>query len=178
MIFTEQEKRRSAIETVAEKMMIAARTAPKARGTDNLSICMVTGEDILKLAAELEKLGKEAGLDFFLRDSACVASSEAVVLIGTANKPLGLDCGYCGFPSCAAKCSASPMTPCIFNSNDLGIAVGSAVSVAADNRVDNRVMFSAGVAASSLGMLPECCYILAIPLSCSGKSRFFDRPAL
>ena len=175
MIITEQEKRRAVLEAVAEKMMAAARTAPKARGTDNLGIAMVTGEDISRLSAEMEKLGNENDLAFFIRDAACIAASEAVVLIGTANKALGLDCGYCGFPSCAEKCKISPGTPCIFNSNDLGIAVGSAVSVAADNRVDNRVMFSAGVAARALDMLPGCCYILAIPLSCSGKSNFFDR---
>ena len=100
MIITEQEKRRAVLEAVAEKMMAAARTAPKARGTDNLGIAMVTGEDISRLSAEMEKLGKENDLAFFIRDAACVAASEAVVLIGTANKALGLDCGYCGFPSC------------------------------------------------------------------------------
>lgn len=175
MIIDEKEKRRATLEAVAEKMMVAARTAPKARGTDNLHIATVTGEDLARLSAEMERIGEKTGQAFFVRDAGCVAASEAAVLIGTENKPLGLDCGYCGFPTCTIKCSDSPDTPCIFNSNDLGIAVGSAVSVAADNRVDNRVMFSAGVAARSLGMMPGACYILAIPLSCSGKSRFFDR---
>lgn len=175
MMINEQEQRRAALEAIAGKMMVAARTAPKARGTDNLHIATVTGKDIDRLSAEMARIGELDNLAFFVRDAGCVAASEAVVLIGTENKPLGLDCGYCGFPTCAEKCSASPKTPCIFNSNDLGIAVGSAVSVAADNRVDNRVMYSAGVAARALGMLPGCCHILAIPLSCSGKSHFFDR---
>jgi uncharacterized ferredoxin-like protein len=59
---------------------------------------------------------------------------------------------------------------------DLGIAVGSAVSVAADHRIDNRVMFSVGRAALKLGLLPDDvvnCY--GIPLSISSKSIFFDR---
>ena len=58
---------------------------------------------------------------------------------------------------------------------DLGIAVGSAVSVAADMRIDNRVMFSVGKAAQSMKLLGECTRIMGIPLSVSGKSPMFDR---
>ena len=65
------------------------------------------------------------------------------------------------------------------NLTDLGIAVGSAVSIAADCRVDNRVMFSAGMAAKNLKILPEdvkICY--GIPVSVSGKNPYFDRKPL
>jgi uncharacterized ferredoxin-like protein len=65
--------------------------------------------------------------------------------------------------------------PCFFNANDLGIAIGSATSLAADFRVDSRVMFSVGQAVLSLNLLPECSMVLALPLSVSGKSIFFDR---
>ena len=41
---------------------------------------------------------------------------------------------------------------CAFSVTDLGIAVGSAVSLAADNRMDNRVLFSAGKGAARMGM--------------------------
>lgn len=46
---------------------------------------------------------------------------------------------------------------------------------AADLRVDNRVMFSAGKAAPSIGLLAGCHSIYAIPLSVSSKNPFFDR---
>ena len=65
---------------------------------------------------------------------------------------------------------------CAFNVTDLGIAVGSAVSLAADNRMDNRVLFSAGKGAARMGLFGEevkVCY--GIPLSVSSKSVFFDR---
>ena len=43
-------------------------------------------------------------------------------------------------------------------------------------RVDNRVMFSVGRAARSLGLLgASVTLVLGIPLSVSGKSPFFDR---
>ena len=59
---------------------------------------------------------------------------------------------------------------------DLGIAIGSAVSVAEDARVDNRVMFSVGRSIMEMGILPENVKnIVGIPLSASGKSPYFDR---
>ena len=38
---------------------------------------------------------------------------------------------------------------------DLGIAVGSAVSIASDFRIDNRIMYSAGLVAIKTGLLPR-----------------------
>jgi len=59
---------------------------------------------------------------------------------------------------------------------DLGIAIGSAVSIAADLRVDNRVMYSVGKAALNVGILGDDVKIAyGIPLSISGKNPFFDR---
>lgn len=57
---------------------------------------------------------------------------------------------------------------------DLGIAVSSAVSVAAMDKVDNRVMFSIGKAAAEMGYAENVLW-LGIPLSVSGKNIFFDR---
>lgn len=64
---------------------------------------------------------------------------------------------------------------CAFDDVDLGIAIGSAVSVAADNRIDNRIMYSAGRAAMELEILgKKVINIQGIPLSVSGKNPFFD----
>lgn len=66
--------------------------------------------------------------------------------------------------------------PCAFNTGDLGIAIGSAVSIAADNRVDNRVMYTVGQAALEMGILgEEVTVAYAIPLSSASKSPYFDR---
>jgi uncharacterized ferredoxin-like protein len=45
----------------------------------------------------------------------------------------------------------------------------------ADHRIDSRVMFSVGLAAKELSMLPESSTVLAIVMSVSSKSVFFDR---
>ncbi len=69
-----------------------------------------------------------------------------------------------------------PNAPCAFNTGDLGIAVGSAVSIAADRRVDNRVMFSVGMAVKKLSLLGSDVQIVqGIVMSIKGKNIFFDR---
>ncbi len=68
-----------------------------------------------------------------------------------------------------------PEVPCAVNTVDVGIAIGSACSVAADHRVDSRVMFSVGCAAIELGMMPGCTSVYGIPISSTSKNPFFDR---
>lgn len=177
MMLKETDSRREQLFEVARQMMTAARTAPKACGIDELDIVALSEDDIKRLSDEMHVAGKELGRDFFHRDAENVANSDAVVLIGMHNTVRKLNCGLCGFEGCRDKAERAPLTPCSFIVTDLGIAVGSAVSVAADHRVDNRVMYSAGVAAQRLGMLEECMIIYAIPLSCTGKSIYFDRAA-
>lgn len=178
MIYKEEDIRENHILEVAKSIMIAARTAPKARGRDNLVIVTITKDDIIKLSDKTLKMYEENNQSFFLRDSQTILNAKAIVLIGTKSNPLELDCGLCGYPTCAEKIEKSNC-PCVFNSHDLGIAIGSATSIAADNRVDSRVMYSVGAAAKALGYFgKDIDFGFAIPLSVSGKSPFFDRPTL
>lgn len=175
IIFEEQTREQSVMDT-AKRMMTAARTAPKARGIDNLVIAVVDKDGIAKLSAETERLAKEEGApDFFLRDAGNIMNADAVVLVGTKIAECGVPfCGLCGFGDCAGK-NQHPSAPCAFNTGDLGIAIGSAAGIAADDRVDNRVMFSIGVAAVRLGLLPEARIVYGIPLAAKKKNPFFDR---
>jgi uncharacterized ferredoxin-like protein len=160
---------------VARKICIAARTAPKGKGTDNLETVVLTGTEKDEIAREMQRIGEETGVAFFIRDANCLRSAGALVLLGTKISTLGVsNCGFCGFKDCADNEKNQGI--CAFNTGDLGIAIGSAVSVAADNRVDNRVFFSAGRAAVNLKTLgPEVRIAYGIPLSVGGKSIFFDR---
>ena len=96
------------------------------------------------------------------------------MLIGAKPARAGLMvCGFCGFDSCASADASGAR--CAFNMIDLGIAVGSAVSVAADDRVDSRVLYSAGKAAQLMEYEDFDVVWLAIPIAAYGKSPFFDR---
>lgn len=172
MILNERDARHEHLLNVAKQIMTAARTAPKGKGIDIIETATITDEEITLLSEKLIQMAEETGLKFFLRDAENILSAEAIILIGTREQVQGLNCGHCGFPTCVAKPEG---VPCAINSIDLGIAIGSACATAADNRVDSRVMFSAGLAAQRLNWLIDCKSVMAIPISACSKSPFFDR---
>lgn len=172
MILNERDTRHEYLLTVAKQMMTAARTAPKGKGIDIIETATITEDDISILSEQMRKMYEKNGMKFFLRDADNILQAEAVVLIGTRSKNQGLNCAYCGFATCDEKPAT---TPCAINSIDLGIAIGSACAMAADLRVDSRVMFSAGSAAQSLNWLIDCKCVIAIPISATSKNPFFDR---
>ncbi len=174
---TEQDIRDEVVISVAHKMLVAAKTAPKGKGVDNIKAAVLTGDEIKNISDHLYRMEKEGRApDYFARDAGNLLKASALFIIGTRIEALGVSpCGNCGFKNCAEK-NRHPDTPCSFNTGDLGIAIGSAVSVAMDNRIDNRVMFTVGIAAREMGLLgKDVKVIYGIPLASESKNPFFDR---
>ncbi|MCL2651427.1 MAG: DUF2148 domain-containing protein [Candidatus Azobacteroides sp.] len=174
MILNERNLRNEHLQLVARQMATAARTAPKAKGFDMLEIIIVDGDEIVLLSEKMKEIAPIKDLGFFIRDAENILHAEAILIIGARNQNHGLNCGYCGFASCAEKDKHANVT-CALNVTDVGIAVGSATATAADCRVDSRVMFSVGLAARELGWLNGCNVVYGIPISASAKNPFFDR---
>lgn len=174
-IVVSKEAENYSIRITATLMCTAARTAPKARGIDNIVTALVDKQEKQKLVETMREIAKDFNNETFARDSMSVEKSQILVLIGTKISPINLTlCSLCGFKNCVECVEKGGM--CIFNPGDLGIAVGSAVAIAADNRVDNRIMYTAGFAAVKLKLLGEEVKIAyGIPLSATGKNIFFDR---
>ena len=174
MIYESEDNEKNAAMRAAELMSAAARTAPKACGIDLVKTMILDGEDKNRLTAAMREAG--AGGDiFFIRDAANVDACHCIVLIGAGIKPRGLNCKLCGKESCAV--AVKDGVPCALSVNDLGIAVGSAAATAMDHRIDNRVLFTAGMAALRLKLFSDdvkMCF--GIGLSTTGKNVFFDRP--
>ncbi len=172
----QKETQRNFIDNVVAQMLAAARTAPKARGLDRLCLAVASFDEVQMLAQEMIKIAQNNGPAFFERDAQNILQADEVIFIGTSYESQGLQlCGYCGFENCEKK-NENPDVPCVFNTGDLGIAIGSAVSIAMDNRVDNRILYSAGYVAVKMKLLPEEVKLAyAIPLSVSSKNPFFDR---
>jgi uncharacterized ferredoxin-like protein len=176
MIYKSEEMEVKAAVTAAMQMCVAARTAPKARGIDQIHTLVVTGEEKQQLADKLEEMGREQDTAFYIRDAGNLRGAQAVVLIGVkeGKRGLGEGCGYCHFGSCEG-CTKADGT-CVFDSIDLGIAIGSAVALGEDLRVDTRVMYSIGKAAIAMNLFEgNAQIVMGIPVSVSGKSPFFDR---
>lgn len=174
MVLDERNTRKEHLLHVAKQMATAARTAPKGKGIDIQEIFIVYGAEIQALSKKMIEISNKTGLKFFLRDAENVLNSDVILIIGTKNQNQNLNCGYCGFATCAEK-NKHPMVPCAINVTDLGISIGSAVATAADLRVDSRVMFSVGLAAKELNLTSSCQSVFAILISASSKNPFFDR---
>ena len=160
----------------AKEMALAARTAPKGRGNDQLHILILAEGEIPVLADRMREIGHAENIAFFLRDAENLKATPVLLLIGTECNPYEVPhCGYCGYTDCKEN-RESAVAPCAFSTGDLGIALGSAVALAARKHIDNRIMFSAGKAAMELGLFPAPVKVAyGIPLSATGKNPFFDR---
>ena len=166
---------RAAVKDIAEFMAAAARTAPKTRGIDNIDTIVIDlPAEMNELTQKMIELSKSLGKPSMERDAGSIKESSQVLVIGVRSVPPGLACDFCGHGTCEALVKSGGV--CAFNSIDLGIAVGSAISIAADFRIDNRVMYSIGKAAMELELFgKDVKQALGIPLSLTGKSPFFDR---
>jgi uncharacterized ferredoxin-like protein len=160
----------------AREMAMAAKTAPKGKGRDQLHILILTDMEKDTVAERMMEIGETQDIAFFRRDAENLRSTPVLLLIGTETYPREIPhCGYCGLADCRENRERGTV-PCAFSSGDLGIALGSAVSLASDMRIDNRIMFSAGKAAIELDMFPPAVKIAhGIPLCATGKNPFFDR---
>jgi uncharacterized ferredoxin-like protein len=168
----------SELRVVAELMCLAARTAPKAKGEDFVVTAILEAEACRKLGEAMVRYGEKTGKHNFDRDGNNVKDSPVVVLIGIKDaKAAGLNCGACGAEKCIAINTfegefGGPQ--CAFRVLDMGIALGSAVKTASLLNADNRIMYRVGAVAREMGLI-DADYVMAIPLSATGKSIYFDR---
>ncbi len=187
-VINSEEMKNQGIRAGAAMLALAMRTAPKTRGIDALKTALVLGPDLEMLASAMERKSEEkaASLPIFKRDASNVRSAAVVLLVGVKRDPkrreLPFNCGACGYPTCAALVASGGREgedftgpSCVFQAIDLGIALGSAVKLAAELTIDNRIMYTVGAAAKKLNLL-DSDIIIGIPLSATGKNPFFDRP--
>ena len=172
---TSVELENAAAQQVAALMLAAARTAPKTRGIDNIKTIAIDDEPTRrKLVAKMREIAEKEDRPSVARDAGNIENSPVVVVIGVESNTAGLNCEFCGKPSCEALEEDGGV--CAFNSIDLGIATASAAEVAGRFHIDNRIMFSIGRACLDLKLFgPKVNQALGIPLSVTGKSPFFDR---
>src|SRR3989338_2051580 len=110
-----------AVKEAAKLIGIAIRTAPKSAGVDDISNKIASdsekaasADEIRKIAAFLIKENKEAKtkkaieLDWH-SDAEAIDKSDCLILLGVnGRKPLGFNCGGCGFKGCQEFMSAKP----------------------------------------------------------------------
>lgn len=162
--------------TEAVKLMaIAARTAPKTRGIDNIETIVIDdAAERSKVIEKMAEISKKENRPSFARDASSIQASPALFVFGVRSNPSGLNCGFCGYKTCDELKKTKGV--CAYNSIDLGLAVMSAAGLANHLHVDNRIMYSIGRASLDLGFFSkDVKQALGIPLSVTGKNPYFDR---
>ncbi len=164
MVLGEEELLKNGVLRVAELMAVAAKTAPKAKGIDNIEVrVLAEKEELEKLARKMEEMAEELG-EFFKRDAQNIRDSHAVVLVGAKRVRMNLKTP----PDYTLDIDT------VMELINLGIALGSAAKTASIHNVDNRIMYSAGLAAQRMKLI-DAEYVMAIPLSAQAKNIYFDR---
>lgn len=108
MVYDERDIRKAQALDIAQKMLVAARTAPKGKGVDVVECAVVDSDDLEALACTMEAVGEERGFAFFLRDANCVRKSLCVALVGTREKPRGSTAATAVSPPAASARQAFP----------------------------------------------------------------------
>ncbi len=152
MVVSSEDAEKEALLYAARLMVAAARTAPKAGGRDSIQTLILTGEDKDRLAEAMSTEGRAGETN-----PKNVRDAGAVILIGVdfdsnREEPFGMRLKLI----------------------DLGIALGSAVRVASDLNIDNRIFYTAGRAAIQAGIM-KADEVQGIPIAIKGKNIFFDR---
>lgn len=189
--FQSEEVERNAIRVAAGMMAVSARTAPKAAGIDRIRTLILDEDDLQLLASAMEEKFKckAVPLQGFPNNAEQVRQSSAVILIGVTGEPKRMhppvNCGACGNKTCEEFVKSGrregedfrgPL--CIWQSIDLGVALGSAVKMASELNVDNRIMYTIGAAARKLKLM-DADLIIGISLVSIGKNpyTFYQPPA-
>jgi uncharacterized ferredoxin-like protein len=101
-ILSGPEQEREGVLGTANLMVVAARTAPKSGGVDDIFTAVVVGPEIGFLADDMEKIGAERKVKEWAQQALEVSNSDAVVLIGVrGTKRYVTNCGACGYESCS-----------------------------------------------------------------------------
>jgi uncharacterized ferredoxin-like protein len=86
---------------VVRGRIVAARTAPKTAGIDDILTLIVYGQEKDAIAGKMEEITEERKIEAFKRDAKNVRNSEEIVMIGLrGSRSASLNCGSCGYKSC------------------------------------------------------------------------------
>jgi len=178
------EAEKNAIRMAADMMAVSARTAPKSAGIDRIQTLIIDGEDLDRLASAMEEKmrSKAVQLQGFQNNAEQIRQSSAVLLIGVTGEPKRLEpplnCGACGYQTCEGFVGVGQREGedfkgplCIWESIDLGIALGSAAKTASALNVDNRIMYTIGAAARKLKLM-RADVVVGIALIALGKNPY------
>ena len=179
---------------VAKLCAQAVLKSPQITGRLKFEMKIVTGEDLEPIMSALAALGK---IDLFNMASAMCwtrayydGRPPVLLLIGAnvRHSDLNWNCGACGFATCAAfnryaeKTEPDPLMmgdgpSCHWFNLDYSAGCSWACATAWHHNVTNRIEIASGMAARHIGYLPDCNYVLGLPLGPCEDLYWYSRSA-
>lgn len=186
---------RDALLDVAKLCIAAALKAPQITGKTKIEVLIITDKDLEPILEALMILGR---LELFnMLSYLCWKNlydegrAPVLVLIGAKvrQSDLNYNCGACGFKTCAEfNRYSKSITPkkrlmirgpsCHWKIMDFAIACDWAAATCWQNNVTNRIEIASGMAASSLGYLPECDVVIGLPVGPNEDLYWYSRDVL
>ncbi len=182
---------RECVLEVTKLAATAAYKAPQLTARLDLKTEIVTDEDqepIMELFAEISPISSLMATDYtalnHFREN---GEPLTFLLLGAdlSRSELGWDCGACGFETCSdfnqyAKKNFSKGVywsgpSCAWKMMDFAAACDFACAAAHQYRMETRAMATLGIAAASVGFLPECSFHIGIPVGPPGDLLYFSR---
>ena len=108
MVYDERDIRKAQALDIAQKMLVAARTAPKGKGVDVVECAVVDGDDLETLARTMEAIGEERGFAFSCATLTVCAEASAWRSWARAKKPRGSTAATAVSPPAASARQAFP----------------------------------------------------------------------
>jgi uncharacterized ferredoxin-like protein len=166
---------------VAKLCAQAVLKSPQITGRLKFRLEIVTGEDLEPILSALAALGK---VDLFNMASAMCwtrayydGRAPVLLLIGAnaRHSDLNWNCGACGFRTCGEFnrfARENPPEPllmgdgptCHWLNIDYSAACCCACATAWHHNVTNRIEIASGMSARHIGYMPDCNYVLGLPL--------------
>jgi uncharacterized ferredoxin-like protein len=179
---------------VAKHCAQAVLKSPQITGRLRFHLEIVTGEDLEPIMGALAALGK---LDLFNMASAMCWTKAyydgrppVLLLIGAnaRHSDLNWNCGACGFETCGELNRYAERTPpdpllmgdgptCHWLNLDYSAGCCWACATAWYHNVTNRIEIASGMAARHIGYMPECNYVLGLPLGPCEDLFWYSRSA-
>ena len=89
-LFAAEDIRIESLRQVAARMLIAAQTAPKARGQNHLATAFAEGDTIAALSQKMAEIGATENYPSCARDAYIIRAADVFGLLGSRISPLNL----------------------------------------------------------------------------------------
>lgn len=184
-VFEKKELIDNALSRAVETMTLAAQTSYRFNDRNNLTMVVLSGEDLVPIAeycyasGDLSPLAARDGRNLMQ----LMKEPAFLLIIGDKRKSeFNYNCGACGYKTCAELNKAEVVESltangpsCQFKNINMNIAANAAAATAHRLGLFCRVFSTLAMSARALEIIPDVDMAISVAVSAGTKNPFFDR---